>query len=185
MIHFDKPMVGFCAYSGTGKTTLLAKLVPLLKAEGLRLAIVKHAHHHFDIDKPGKDSYTLRDAGADQVLVASRGRMAWIREIPDQREEPSLQEAVNAVCPDLVDLLLVEGFKHEAYPKIELHRSDLGKPLIHPNDPNVIAFATDGISASMARDLPVLDMNSPESIRDFVLQRVLDFDQAVPRRVAS
>ncbi|MGB1110150.1 MAG: molybdopterin-guanine dinucleotide biosynthesis protein B [Gammaproteobacteria bacterium] len=185
MIRFDKPMIGFCAYSGTGKTTLLARLLPMIKAEGLRVAVVKHAHHQFEIDKPGKDSHTFREAGADQILVASRGRMAWIRELPEELEEPSLQQAVDAICPDAIDLLLVEGFKHEAYPKIELHRCALGKPLIHPDDPHVVAFACDQNADPMPEHIPVLDINDPQGILDFVLREVLGRKAGTVQAIAS
>jgi len=170
-LQFPVPMIGFAAFSGTGKTTLLLKLLPLLKARGLRIAVVKHAHHSFEMDRPGKDSYRLRAAGADEMLVASRCRMAWVRECDGKREEPSLAEALGVLDPSRVDLVLVEGFKHEPYPKIELHRAALGRPLLFPDDPNVVAIATDG--GALARDpggLPRLSINAPAEIADFVLQ---------------
>lgn len=162
-----RPLLGFYAASGTGKTTLLTALIPLLGARGLRVAVVKHTHHRFDLDQPGKDSYRLRSAGADQVLLASRERMALLREFRDGRPEPRLAELV--ACLDLatVDLVLVEGFKHEPFAKIELHRPALGRPLLHPDDPHVIALATDG-PVTLARPLPVLDLNQPEQIARFI-----------------
>jgi len=172
-LQFPVPMIGFAAFSGTGKTTLLLKLLPLLKARGLRIAVIKHAHHSFEMDQPGKDSYRLRAAGADEMLVASRCRMAWVRECEGHRDEPSLAEALAVLDPARVDLVLVEGFKHEPYPKIELHRAALGKPLLFPDDPNVVAIATDG--GALAQDpggLRRLSINAPAEVADFVLQFV-------------
>ena len=166
------PLLGFCAWSGTGKTTLLARLIPLLKKKDLRIGVVKHAHHDFDIDHPGKDSYVLRDAGAEQVLVASHRRMAWIREISEGQEEPSLQDALAAMDLDKLDLVLVEGFKHESFNKIELHRSALGKPLLYPEDRNIMAVATDGPvdkPSATTRDIHVLDINRPDQVADFII----------------
>ncbi len=172
-IEFPIPLIGFAAYSGTGKTTLLLKLLPLLKGRGLRIAVVKHAHHTFDMDYPGKDSYRLRTAGADEMLVASRCRMAWVRECGDNREEPSLRDALAMLDPARIDLVLVEGFKHEPYPKIELHRAALRKPLLFPDDPHIVAIATDG--GRLQRDpgvLPQLSIDRPDEIVDFVLERI-------------
>lgn len=162
------PLLGICAYSGTGKTTLLGRLIPLLKAEGLRLALLKHAHHSFDIDHPGKDSYELRKAGADQVLIASRHRTALIKECAGPSREPRLADLLPCVDTRDLDLILVEGFKHEAIPKIEIHRPSLGHPLIHAADPHVIAVASDSPLA-LARVLPLLDLNRPDEILGFVL----------------
>lgn len=169
-IHFPRPLLGFAAFSGTGKTTLLLELLPRLKHAGLRVAVVKHAHHTFDMDHPGKDSFRLRAAGADEMLVAGRCRMAWIRECDDNRVEPSLHEALAVLDPARLDLVLVEGFKHAAIAKIELHRSALGRPLLFPDDDKVIAIASDG--ATLAQDpgeLPRLSINDPDQIADFVL----------------
>ena len=167
-IRCPVPLLGVCALSGTGKTTLLRKLIPLLKDEGLRLALVKHAHHSFDIDHPGKDSYELRKAGADQVLIASRRRTALIKESAGPPREPRLSDLLPCVDTRELDLLLIEGFKHEAIPKIELCRPSLGHPLIHATDPHVIAVASD-VPFPLARDLPLLDLNRPEEILRFVL----------------
>lgn len=167
-ISCDLPLIGFCAYSGTGKTTLLEKLIPLLKGRGLRLALLKHAHHSFDIDQPGKDSHTLRKAGADQILIASRHRVAVIKERAEATREPRLSDVLPCVDTRTLDLILVEGFKHEPIPKIELYRPALAKPMIHADDPHVIAVASDAPFA-MARDLPRLDLNRPEQLMDFVL----------------
>ena len=169
-IEFPLPLVGFAAFSGTGKTTLLLKLLPLLKASGLRIAVVKHAHHSFDMDYPGKDSYRLRAAGADEMLVAARGRIGWIRECRDERPEPSLREALEILDPSRLDLVLVEGFKAEAFPKIELHRAALGKPLLFPEDRNIVAIATDG--GRLVQDpgnLPQLLLDRPDEIAAYLL----------------
>ena len=161
------PLLGICAYSGTGKTTLLERLIPLLRSGGLRLALLKHAHHSFDIDQPGKDSHTLRKAGAEQVLVASRHRMALIRECTGPTREPRLADLLPCIDTRGLDLVLVEGFKHERIPKIELHRPALGHPLIHARDRHVIAVASDA-PLIPARDLPILDLNRPDLIHGFI-----------------
>ena len=176
MIRFSRPLIGCCAYSGTGKTTLLAGLLPRLQSRGLRVAVVKHAHHAFEMDQPGKDSHSLRLAGAHQVLVASRKRMAWVREFQPERSEPSLQDALDALDPRGLDLVLVEGFKHEPYPKIELHRPSLGRPLIYPDDENVIAIAADAPLRQIVdvgdRCLFVLDLNDHEAVAAFIVDRL-------------
>ena len=166
------PMVGFCAWSGTGKTTLLARLLPMLKEQGLRVGVVKHAHHSFDIDHPGKDSYVLREAGASQMLIASRNRMAHITEFEAGRDEPSLAEALAGLNMDTLDLVLVEGFKHESYKKIELHRPELNKPLLFPDDPDVIAVASDAPVVEN-RTLPKLNLNNPEQIVKFIMDEIV------------
>lgn len=161
-------VIGFAAWSGTGKTTLLEAVVARLQARDLRVAVIKHAHHDFDIDKPGKDSHRLRQAGARQVMVASRRRWALITEHDDGRPEPRLAELLPQLDHAHLDLVLVEGFKHEPIPKVELHRPALGKPLLYPNDPSVIAIAADGPLAAEP-GLPVLDLNDPDAVVDFVL----------------
>ncbi|HKQ31460.1 MAG TPA: molybdopterin-guanine dinucleotide biosynthesis protein B, partial [Burkholderiales bacterium] len=140
--QFPVPLLGIAAYSGTGKTTLLRQLLPLLRAHGLRVAIVKHAHHSFDTDIPGKDSYELRKAGATQMLVASRHRWALVAETGDDAE-PNLEKLLSRLDHTNLDLVLVEGFKSERFRKIELHRPSLGNPLLHPLDQSIIAIATD------------------------------------------
>ncbi|MGD8933169.1 MAG: molybdopterin-guanine dinucleotide biosynthesis protein B [Gammaproteobacteria bacterium] len=165
MLKFKVPVLGLAAYSGTGKTTLLVKLLPLLKDAGIRVALIKHAHHDFDIDIPGKDSYELRQAGADQVLVASARRRALIREMATEAE-PQLEELVNELDLKAVDLVLVEGFRHVAFPKIELHRPSLNRDLIFVDDSSVIAVATDEV-VDTGR-LPRLDINLPEEIARFI-----------------
>ena len=158
-----QPVLGFVAYSGTGKTTLLVKLLPLLKLQGLKIAMIKHAHHDFDIDKPGKDSYELRKAGADQMLIASDKRMALMTEC---NGEQSLESLVDRLDLDEIDLVLVEGYRHVSFPKIELHRPSLGKDLIFPTEDNVIAVAADEIIETGS--LPLLEINNVEEIAGFI-----------------
>ena len=162
------PILGFAAWSGTGKTTLLIRLLPLLKARGLRVAVVKHAHHSFDIDHPGKDSYELRQAGAAQMLIGSRQRWALMVENVDD-EDWSLHDLIRHLDTEALDLILVEGYKPEHIPKIEVNRPSLGKPLLYRDDPSVIAIATDD-AGSISTDLPLLDMNRPQEVADFVIQ---------------
>lgn len=164
------PVLGLVAWSGTGKTTLLASVIRTLSARGLEVGVIKHAHHGFDIDRPGKDSFRLRQAGASRMLVASRERWALMVETPG-REEPELLTSLQALHTAGLDLVLVEGFKHERFPKIEVHRPSLGRPLLFEHDDDIIAVASD---APLARacPLPLLDMNSPSQIADFVLAHV-------------
>jgi len=162
------PVIGFAAYSGTGKTTLLRRLIPALKARGLRPALIKHSHHDFEIDTPGKDSYELRKAGADQVLLASRHRYALIVETPEREGDPVLADLLERLDADRADLVLVEGFRHAAFPKIELHRPALGKPLLFPEDPHIIAVASDAPLPVETR-LPLLDLNAVDRIADFLV----------------
>ncbi len=167
------PILGFVAYSGTGKTTLLLKIIPLLKAKGLRIGMIKHSHHKkFDIDHPGKDSYRLREAGAEQMLVASRKRWALMVEMEEEFEEPNLEQLLYHLEQEKLDLILVEGFKHERFPKIEVHRPSLERPLIFPEDKAVIAIASDEPLA-ITTDLPRLDMNQPEQIVVFIEEEIL------------
>ncbi len=164
------PILGFVAFSGTGKTTLLKKLIPLLSQKGIRVGMIKHAHHEFDIDKPGKDSYELRKAGATQMLVASSQRWALMVETPAQ-SDAVLSDLVAQLDHSQLDLILVEGFKHETYPKIELHRPSLGHPVLCQDDPNIIAFACDTPPTTQIT-IPVLDINTPASIADFIQSEI-------------
>ena len=164
---FPRPILGFVAFSGTGKTTLLEQLIPYLGKQGVRVALLKHAHHDFDIDIPGKDSYRLRQAGATQVMIASRQRWALVTEHRKHQDEPRLAELLVHLDPAQFDLLLVEGFKHEAYPKIELQRHALGKPALYPDDPHIIALACDTCDSPEA--IPLLDINRIEGIGQFVI----------------
>jgi molybdopterin-guanine dinucleotide biosynthesis protein MobB len=172
------PLLGLAAFSGTGKTTLLRRLLPLLTARGLRVAVIKHAHHSFDLDKPGKDSYELRKAGACRMLVASRNRRALVEETPGD-PEPRLAELLAGLRQDDLDLVLVEGFKHESFPKIELHRPGLGRPLLFPDDPSILAVATDGELPESTR-LPVLPLNDARAIADFVVRYAAEGGHRTP-----
>jgi len=172
MIDFPLPVLGLAAFSGTGKTTLLRRLIPELRQRGIRLAVVKHAHHDFDTDKPGKDSYELRKAGAVQTLVASRRRWALITEVKAARE-PQLVELLARLDIEALDLVLVEGFKRAPIPKIELHRKSMAKPLLFLSDPNIIAIACDELALPGPARLPVLDIDRPAQIADFVEGRML------------
>ena len=167
-------MLGFVAFSGTGKTSLLKQLIPILKARGLHLALIKHTHHQFDIDTPGKDSYELRQAGAEQVMVASSRRWALMVETPNQTDDPQLESLLAQLDTNALDLILVEGFKHTAVPKIELHRPALNKPLLFPEDPNIIALACDA-PLTQATDLPLLALNNPAAIADFVMDFIQQY----------
>ncbi|GHY71212.1 molybdopterin biosynthesis MoeA protein [Vibrio cholerae] len=161
------PLLGFAAYSGTGKTTLLEALLPKLTATGLRIGLLKHAHHDFDVDKPGKDSYRLRKAGASQMLIASRNRHALMTETPDAEAE--FDYLLTRFDAEKLDVILVEGCKNIAFPKIELHRAEVGKPWLYPHDENIIAIAAD---ETVATDLPQMHINDLDAIADFVLDYV-------------
>jgi len=160
------PIVGFAAFSGTGKTTLLKELLPLLRGRGLRVGVVKHAHHSFEMDHPGKDSYELRKSGAAQMLIASRTRWALVVERAIDRE-PGLDEVLLELDQAALDLILVEGFKDEQFAKIELHRPSLRRPLLFPDDDAIIAIATDTPLADTGR-LPQLDLNRPAGVAAFI-----------------
>lgn len=163
----QKPLIlGFAAYSGTGKTTLLAQLIPTLKRRGLRIGVIKHSHHDFEIDQPGKDSHRLRTAGASPVMIVSPYRRAIVTEFSEQHDI-HLNEQLEAFPKDDLDLILVEGFRHENFAKIELHRPGLGKPLLFPNDNSIIAIASDQ-PITAPKSIPCLDLNDPETIADFV-----------------
>jgi len=162
------PVLGLAALSGTGKTTLLVQVLQILRARGCRVGVVKHAHHSFDTDIPGKDSYELRKAGARQMLVGSRQRWALVTETGGDAE-PQLDDLLRRLDQSALDFILVEGFKNEPFPKIELHRPRLGHPLLHATDPTIVAVATDE-PAKIETGLPVLDLNRPELIAAFILE---------------
>ncbi|HEC73334.1 MAG TPA: molybdenum cofactor guanylyltransferase [Methylophaga aminisulfidivorans] len=166
-IASSKPILGFAAYSGTGKTTLLTKLIPILNQRGIRIAVIKHAHHNFDIDTPGKDSYMLREAGAQQMLIASSRMMALMQKNHAKAIEPKLQTLLRRLDTKSLDLILVEGFKHERYPKIELNRHELGKAELYKADADIIAIATDQLDIHQ-HSLPILDINNIGMMADFI-----------------
>ncbi len=163
-------LLGIAAYSGTGKTTLLKKLIPLLLEKNIRVALIKHTHHDMDVDTPGKDSYELRKAGAHQTIVASDRRWALMTETP---EEPKLElnYLASRLDTNTLDLVLVEGFKHEPIAKIALYRSSVGKPFSGVIDEHVIAIASD---ERIETQLPLLDINNPDEIAVFITQWVKD-----------
>jgi len=164
----NKPLLlGFAAYSGTGKTTLLTQLIPNLLQRGYRVGVIKHSHHDFEIDSPGKDSYRLRSSGASPVMIVSPYRRALITELSPQRDA-ELSEALSAFPSQELDIILVEGFRHERFPKIELHRPSLGKPLLYPNDDSIIAIACDQ-SMTATAGIPCLDLNQPDAVANFII----------------
>jgi molybdopterin-guanine dinucleotide biosynthesis protein B len=155
---------GFAGYSGSGKTTLIEQLIPLFIGRGLAVSLIKHAHHTFEIDQPGKDSFRHRKAGCTEVLVTSSRRWALIHELRGA-PEPPLEELVKRMSP--CDLLLVEGFKREGIPKLEVFRAEVGEPLIHPHDQNIVAIASD---KRVETALPQFDLNRPTAIADFIVR---------------
>lgn len=161
-------VVGFAGYSGAGKTTLVEQLIPALKARGLRVSVLKHAHHRFDVDHPGKDSWRHRQAGAYEVLVASDRRLALMREY-EREQEPQVQHLLAEFSP-VVDWVLVEGFRHSDLPKVEVWRADTAQPVCYPDDPYVVAIATDDASRlPVPTGLDLLDLNAPEVVADWLL----------------
>ncbi len=155
---------GLAGWSGAGKTTLMVGLVSGMVARGLRVSTVKHTHHDFDLDRPGKDSFRHREAGATEVLVKAGRRWALMHELRDE-DPPSLEQMTARLAP--VDILLVEGFKTEPYPKLEIHRPSLEKPMLWPNDPHIVAVASDVVLPGLT--LPGLDLNDHVAITDFIL----------------
>jgi molybdopterin-guanine dinucleotide biosynthesis protein MobB len=167
------PIIGFSAYSGTGKTTLLTSIIPILKQRSYRVGMIKHAHHQFDIDHPGKDSYELRKAGADQMLIASSIRWALMVENSNSESKPSLQKLIEQLDASSIDIILVEGFKAEQFPKIELHRSTVSSEYMYLTDKNIIAIALDGNEA-VSDEIPQLDINNPHQVADFIIETILN-----------
>src|SRR5512146_2295159 len=159
----EMKIFGFAGYSGSGKTTLIEKLVPLFTERGIRVSLIKHAHHTFDIDQPGKDSYRHRQAGCVEVLVTSSRRWVLMHELRGV-SEPGLREHIKHLSP--CDLLLVEGFKHERIPKLEVYRATVGEPLLHPHDSNVVGIASD---RRLDTPLPQFGLDDVAGIADFVL----------------
>ena len=173
---YNGPMriIGLAGWSGSGKTTLITKVLPRLLARGVRVSTLKHAHHGFDLDQPGKDSFMHRAAGATEVVISSARRFAILHEL---REEPEWD------LPDLlarfaaVDLVLIEGFKRDAFPKLEIHRAENHKPLIHPEDPHIVAIAAD--TSLPQATVPVLDLDDIERIADILLEHAMPLKSAV------
>jgi molybdopterin-guanine dinucleotide biosynthesis adapter protein len=168
-------VVGFAGFSGAGKTHLVEQLIPALKLRGLRVSVVKHAHHNFDIDHPGKDSYRHREAGAFEVVIASGKRLALMREF-EQPARMSVHHLLAEVW-DGVDWVLVEGFKDSNLLKVEVWRADAGKPARYPDDPYIVAIATDSPERMPEATLrPVLDLNSPDAIAQWLVDNGDRFD---------
>lgn len=162
-------VIGLAGWSGAGKTTLLKRVIPALNERGVSVSTVKHAHHKFDIDMPGKDSYEHRAAGAREVLVASANRWALMHELRDEPEW-SLTELLGKLSR--VDLVIVEGFKTGAHPKIEVYRSENGKAFIHPSDRDIVAIASD--IRIPGASLPVVSLDDAEAVADLMLQYAVD-----------
>jgi len=166
-------IVGLAGWSGSGKTTLITKLIPRLIARGVKVSTLKHAHHGFDLDQPGKDSFFHRAAGATEVIISSAKRWAILHEL---REEPEwdLRALVGKMSP--VDLVLVEGFKRDAFPKLEIYRAENGKPFIYPDDPHIVAIASD-VALPQSR-ISVVDLNDIDAIADLLLKSAMPLSAA-------
>ena len=170
-------IIGLAGWQNSGKTTLLAKVIPCLVARGRTVSTVKHAHAGFDVDQPGKDSHTHRMAGASEVLIGSAKRFALVHELRGA-PEPTLAELLRKLSP--VDLVIVEGYKAHPHPKLELYRASVGKPLIHPNDSWVVAVASDVALAGCA--LPVIELDDIETIADVLLVESMPLDRVLEAR---
>ncbi len=157
-------VMGIVGWSGSGKTSLMVELLPILRGMGLRVSTMKHAHHRFDVDKPGKDSFRHREAGASEVLVVTSSRWVLMHESREE-PEPSIETLIERMSP--VDLLLIEGFKTHHHPKLEIHRESEGKPFLYPNDPEIVAVASDCPLPDLK--IPRLDLNDPGAIAAFIL----------------
>jgi molybdopterin-guanine dinucleotide biosynthesis protein B len=168
-------VIGIAGWSGAGKTTLLTRVIPCLTARGVRVSTIKHAHHDFDVDQPGKDSHTHRTAGATEVLVSSANRWALMHEMRGEGEM-----ALDALLAklSLVDLVLVEGFKKQAHPKLEVYRAVVGKPLLHPDDPNIVAIASDG---KVAASVSVVSLDDIEAVADILVDKSAPLDTVMAR----
>ncbi|CAM3763392.1 molybdopterin-guanine dinucleotide biosynthesis protein MobB [Rahnella bruchi] len=169
MTNKQIPLLGIVAYSGTGKTTLLKLLIPYLRQHGIRTGLIKHTHHDVDVDTPGKDSFELRKAGADQTMVASNSRWALMTETPGHGEL-SLEYLATRFDSSNLDMILVEGFKHEAINKIVLHRKETGKSLDNLIDVSVVAVATDGLFDPVKPGISILNINEVDKVGEFVIQ---------------
>jgi len=174
-------IIGLAGWSGSGKTTLVTTVIPVLAKRGLKVATVKNAHHDFDTDQPGKDSWLHRRAGATEVAIVSSRRWAIVHELgqgPQQEPEPSLAAVLARLSP--VDLVIVEGFKHHAHPKLEVYRSAVGKPLLHPDDDCIVAIATD--APLQEAQVPVLMLDDIESIANVLQAEALPRERIVNLR---
>ena len=167
-------VMGIAGWSGAGKTTLLSRLIPVLVGRGFSVSTIKHAHHHFDVDYPGKDSHTHRVAGATEVLVSSVNRFALMHELRGG-VEPNLAHLLSMLAP--VDFVLVEGYKPEPHPKIEVHRVANGKPFLYPNDPTILALASDAEIAD--RNVTLLALEKAEELADFVQENAVSVEDVL------
>ena len=167
-------VMGIAGWSGAGKTTLLSRLIPVLVGRGFSVSTIKHAHHHFDVDYPGKDSHTHRVAGAKEVLVSSVNRFALMHELRGEAE-PSLAQLLSMLAP--VDFVLVEGYKPEPHPKIEVHRVANGKPFLYPNDPTILALASDAAIAD--RNVTLIALENAEELADFVQENAVSVEDVL------
>ncbi len=164
-------VIGLAGWSGSGKTTLLTKVIPRIAARGLKVSTLKHAHHAFDVDQPGKDSHTHRMAGATEVLVGSSRRWAQVHELRGEAE-PGLDALLKRLSP--VDLVLVEGYKRARHPKLEVYRAAVGKPLLQPDDPAIVAIASD--QPLPAAPVPVVALDDVDTIVDILLRHAVPLD---------
>jgi len=169
MINKPIPLLGIVAYSGTGKTTLLKQLIPWLRQRGIRTGLIKHTHHDIDVDTPGKDSFELRKAGADQTMVASNSRWALMTETPGH-DDFSLEYLATRFDSSNLDMILVEGFKHEDIDKIVLHRKETRKSLESLIDIHVVAVATNDLFAPVRQVINILNINEVDKVGEFVVQ---------------
>jgi molybdopterin-guanine dinucleotide biosynthesis protein B len=170
-------IIGLAGWSGSGKTTLVTAVIPVLVKRGLKVATVKHAHHEFDTDQPGKDSWLHRQAGASEVAIVSSRRWAIVHELGAEPETP-LAELLAKLSP--VDLVIVEGFKRHSHPKLEVYRAAVGKPLLHPDDDCIVAVATDGPLAEA--QVPVLMLDDIDGVANVLLAEALPLDRIGPPR---
>src|SRR5690242_21426736 len=170
-------IIGLAGWSGSGKTTLVTKLIPRLIVRGIKVSTLKHAHHGFDLDQPGKDSFFHRAAGATEVIISSAKRWAILHELREEAEW-DLGTLVTKMSP--VDLVLVEGFKRDRFPKLEIYRAANNKPLIHPDDPRIVAIASDTTLPGVK--IPVIDLNDIEAIADLLLQHAVPVAEAAATR---
>ena len=172
-------VIGLAGWSGAGKTTLLTRLIPHFNAQGLRVSVIKHAHHQFDVDVPGKDSWRHREAGAAEVLVASSNRWALMHELRGAAE-PRLPELLSKLSA--VDLVIVEGFKREPHRKIEVHRAANGKPLLFPDDPGIVAIVTD---VAVETRLPTVHLDDIPAVAASLLSAAMRLEEAVAKSAAT
>src|SRR5262249_53674173 len=173
-------IIGLAGWSGAGKTTLLAKALPRIAERGLKVSTLKHAHHSFDLDQPGKDSHTHRAAGATEVLISSAARYALVHELRGA-PEPSLHELLSKLSP--VDLVVVEGFKAAQHRKLEVFRASVGKPALHPNDPRIAAIVSDTPFPASGR--PVVSIDDIEAVVDLMLRHAEPLGQVLAREEAA